>query len=34
MIKTGLDVLLEKYLDQILGKKIGIITNPSVFELF
>ena len=29
MIKTGLDVLLEKYLDQILGKKIGIITNPS-----
>jgi len=29
MVKTGLDVLLEKRLDLIKGKKIGIITNQT-----
>jgi len=29
MVKTGLDVLLEKQLDLIKGKKIGIITNQT-----
>jgi len=28
-VKTGLEVLLEKNLDLIKGKKIGLITNPS-----
>jgi len=28
-VKTGLDVLLEKRLDLLRGKRIGIITNPT-----
>ena len=28
-VKTGLEVLLEKHLDLIEGKRVGLITNPS-----
>jgi uncharacterized protein YbbC (DUF1343 family) len=31
-VKSGLEVLLEKRLDLIKGKKIGLITNPSAVD--
>ena len=31
-VKTGLAVLLEKRLDLIKGKRIGLITNPSAVD--
>ena len=32
LVKSGLEVLLEKRLDLIKGKKIGLITNPSAVD--
>ncbi len=28
-VKPGIEILLEKHLDQIRGKKVGLITNPT-----
>lgn len=28
-VKTGLEVFLEKHLDLVTGKKVGLITNPT-----
>ncbi|MGD0784148.1 MAG: hypothetical protein ABSA30_14975, partial [Candidatus Aminicenantales bacterium] len=31
-VKSGLEVLMEKRLDLIRGRKIGLITNPSAVD--
>ena len=34
IVKTGLDVLMEKHLDELNGKKVALVTNHSGVDMF